>query len=146
MSAVKMRQGKSKQMNHWLRARVGLQGVTLVALVGGSLALQKARKEELEKNGGALTESQEAQRAQEKLEFEQRLLEAQMTVEMENEAGVSGLKTVKGPALNNRRREEERRKTEETAAVSAASVEEKVDGPTTEAVKSRAWWSSSNKS
>lgn len=43
MSAAKMRAGKSTAMNYWLRARVVLQGVTLVALVAGSMALQKKK-------------------------------------------------------------------------------------------------------
>jgi len=34
-------------MNFWLRARVVLQGLTLVALLAGSMSIQKARKEEL---------------------------------------------------------------------------------------------------
>ncbi|KJA25308.1 hypothetical protein HYPSUDRAFT_109338, partial [Hypholoma sublateritium FD-334 SS-4] len=38
MSAVKMRQGQSQSMNYWMRARVALQGLTLGALVIGSMA------------------------------------------------------------------------------------------------------------
>lgn len=44
MASIKMRAGKSKDMQYWLRARVGLQGLTLVALVAGSMAIQAQRK------------------------------------------------------------------------------------------------------
>jgi len=44
MSAIKMKAGKSKDMQYWLRARVALQGLTLVALVVGSMAIQASRK------------------------------------------------------------------------------------------------------
>ncbi|KAF8978554.1 hypoxia induced protein conserved region-domain-containing protein, partial [Cyathus striatus] len=51
MSAYKMRRGQSKEMNYWLRARVALQGATLVALVGGSMAIQKQRNKDKEAVG-----------------------------------------------------------------------------------------------
>lgn len=53
MSAVKMKAGKSKDMQYWLRARVALQGLTLVALVAGSMAIQASRKAQLSDNGAS---------------------------------------------------------------------------------------------
>ncbi|KAF9485678.1 hypothetical protein BDN70DRAFT_870988 [Pholiota conissans] len=123
MSAIKMRQGQSKTMNYWLRARVALQGATLVALVGGSMSLQKARKERLLKEAadaeagfpgglsGAFTQSpadtegvkltgeQMRQREVEKREFAERMRAAEMAAEMEAGAGLSGMRTVKGPVV-----------------------------------------------
>ncbi len=73
MSAHKLRQGKSKEMNTWLRARVALQGVTIVALVVGSLQLKKAR--DAEKGLAEATAAAESER--QKQEFENRLKEAE---------------------------------------------------------------------
>jgi hypothetical protein len=73
MSAHKLRQGNSKQMNHWLRARVALQGVTIVALVAGSMQLKKFREAEQ-----AISETAaQADVEREKQEFEKRLKEAE---------------------------------------------------------------------
>jgi len=46
-----MKAGKSKDMQYWLRARVALQGLTLVALVVGSMAIQASRKSRIGDNG-----------------------------------------------------------------------------------------------
>lgn len=73
MSAHKLRQGNSKQMNHWLRARVALQGVTIVALVAGSMQLKKSREAE---QATSQTAGQ-ADVEREKQEFEKRLKEAE---------------------------------------------------------------------
>jgi len=70
MSAHKLRQGNSKQMNHWLRARVALQGVTIVALVAGSMQLKTFREAEQ-----AISET--AAQADVEREFEKRLKEAE---------------------------------------------------------------------
>ena len=79
MSAYKLRQGKSKEMNRWLRARVALQGVTVVALLVGSMHLQKAsRDSEAVRLGDA-----EAEKTRERMEFEKRLLEAERVTEEE---------------------------------------------------------------
>ncbi len=73
MSAHKLRQGNSKQMNHWLRARVALQGVTIVALVAGSMQLKKSREAEQATSQTAA----QADVEREKQEFEKRLKEAE---------------------------------------------------------------------
>lgn len=84
MSAVKMRKGKSKEMNHWMRARVVLQGLTLAALVAGSMSLRAARKA----SEGNQTEAElaEAKKQQDKAEFEMRLKGAEATTAMEEAA------------------------------------------------------------
>jgi len=104
MSAVKMRAGKSRSMNYWLRARVVLQGVTVVALVAGSMALQKQKNAQISDlgidtaDGGlprneAVTElSKEKKRI---LEFEERLKDAEAAAEQEQ-----GMMIVKGPSVN----------------------------------------------
>lgn len=117
MSAVKMRAGKSKSMNYWLRARVALQGVTLVALVAGSMILQRRRNAqisdlgidaaELPRNEATTELSREKKRVLEQKEFEERLKGAQAAAEQEK--GV-GMMIVKGPSVNKERREEEKKK------------------------------------
>ena len=117
MSAVKMRAGKSKSMNYWLRARVALQGVTLVALVAGSMILQRRRNAqisdlgidaaELPRNEATTELSREKKRILEQQEFEERLKGAQAAAEQEK--GV-GMMIVKGPSVNKERREEEKKK------------------------------------
>ncbi|PPR07833.1 hypothetical protein CVT24_003110 [Panaeolus cyanescens] len=92
MSAAKMRSGKSKEMNHWLRARVVLQGLTLVALVAGSMSLQAARKAEQGEQSEA--ELAEKKKLQEKAEFEMRLRDAETTTAMEQAALAGNGKTV----------------------------------------------------
>lgn len=86
MSAVKMRSGESKHMNYWMRARVGLQGLTLVALVAGTMALRAEReKAALLEQAAVVAETgmtiEQVQRAREKDEFEVRLKEAEREVE-----------------------------------------------------------------
>ena len=81
MSAVKMRAGQAKQMNYWMRARVGLQGVTLVALVAGAMALQKEKEEAAASAGAVLSAEQVKQ--QEKQEFEERMRNAEASYEQE---------------------------------------------------------------
>lgn len=88
MSAYRLRQGKSKEMNHWLRARVALQGVTVVALLVGSVQLQKASREA--EAVRAREEVGKAERAREKMEFERRLLEAERAAEEEARIGLRG--------------------------------------------------------
>jgi hypothetical protein len=129
MSAVKMRQGQSQRMNYWLRARVALQGATLVALVGGSMSLQQARAAAAAESaadvstaegagvvgamgagvGGAegplkaaLTKEQQRQREVERREFAARMQAAEEVVEMEAGAGLSGMRTVKGPVVKDK--------------------------------------------
>jgi len=113
MSAAKLRAGKSSDMNFWLRARVVLQGLTLVALLAGSMSIQKIRKEELARlNIGedglpqieATTELAREKKEKERLGFEERLKAAQATTEMEE--GLAR-RVVKGPAVHRERREDE---------------------------------------
>lgn len=80
MSAVKMKAGKSKDMQYWLRARVALQGLTLVALVAGSMAIQASRKAQLSDNADGAPRNEvatellrEQKKEREKAEFEERL-------------------------------------------------------------------------
>jgi len=103
MSAVKMRAGKSKQMNHWLRARVGLQGVTLVALLMGSTwgrewIKKYWGKEDTIASVEEVGPAKESKREKEKLEFEERLRGAQAAMEQEESFRMSdGKKVVSGP-------------------------------------------------
>jgi hypothetical protein len=116
MSAVKMRAGKSKSMNYWLRARVVLQGVTLVALVAGSVILQKRKDAqisdlgidaaELPRNEATTELSREKKRILERQEFEERLKDAQAAAEQEQGIGTM---VVKGPPVNKDRREEKKK-------------------------------------
>lgn len=79
-------------MNYWLRARVVLQGVTIVALVAGSMSLQAQKKKVEEAMGGTA----EMKKEKEKEEFESRLRGAQATYE--EEAALAG-KMIKGPTV-----------------------------------------------
>ncbi|KAF4612899.1 hypothetical protein D9613_011135 [Agrocybe pediades] len=104
MSAVKLRAGKSRDMNYWLRARVGLQGLTVVALLLGSTWGREWLKTNFGieapqmGNSAALNEQREQKKAQEKLEFEERLRNAQAMTEQEEGTGLSGGKmVVSGP-------------------------------------------------
>jgi len=119
MSASKLRAGKSTEMNYWLRARVGLQGLTLGALVVGSMSIQKPRQEELAMLNTGGEESELAKKKEkEKLEFEARLKEAQATTAMEE-----GLlkKVGKGPAVHRR---EERIEAEPAANTTSGVVKQ----------------------
>ena len=78
-------------MNYWPRARVVLQGVTIVALVAGSISLQAQRKRVEE----AMGVTKETKKEKEKEEFESRLRGAQAAYE---EVALAG-KTVKGPTV-----------------------------------------------
>jgi len=104
MSAVKLRAGKSQQMNHWLRARVALQGATVVALLLGSTWGREWLKKNFGKEG-AIASSEEAElskelkREKERMEFEERLRGAQEATEQEESLGISGKRVVKGPTV-----------------------------------------------
>ncbi|TFK29520.1 hypothetical protein FA15DRAFT_610128 [Coprinopsis marcescibilis] len=76
MSAVKMRQGNSKHMNYWMRARVTLQGLTILAILAGSMAIQK-KKEEEEANSELQRLRKEEMRRNEWDLFEARLRNAE---------------------------------------------------------------------
>jgi hypothetical protein len=118
-------------MNYWLRARVGLQGLTLVALVAGSMSIQKARKEEMARLNAGGDEGGLAQKEKEKLEFEERLKEAQATTEMEE--GLSK-RVVKGPAVRTEKREERIQASSSEPATNTTSAAVKQS-------KSWRWWS-----
>ncbi|KAJ3513683.1 hypothetical protein NMY22_g14969 [Coprinellus aureogranulatus] len=124
--AVRMRQGKSQSMNHWMRARVGLQGLTLVALVSGSMAIKKQREEnaaleasvddlvlalastttsqtekdsllaKAESKVLSLLAERQKKERAEKVEFELRMQEAEQA-HRDEEGLLSGQKVVKGP-------------------------------------------------
>lgn len=87
MSAVKMKQGKSQSMNRWMRARVGLQGVTLVALVWGAMKLKEAKEAEA---ALALPAGLD-EIAKEKAEFEERLRNAERTHAEESSIAATAL-------------------------------------------------------
>ncbi|KAF5348794.1 hypothetical protein D9756_009784 [Leucocoprinus leucothites] len=102
MSAVKMKSGKSKDMQYWLRARVGLQGLTLVALVAGSMALQASRKtqgvesaDDLPRNEATTELLREQKKGKEKAEFEERLRGAELAHEEEQAAAARVLNNSK---------------------------------------------------
>ncbi|KDR77219.1 hypothetical protein GALMADRAFT_37971, partial [Galerina marginata CBS 339.88] len=87
MSAAKMRSGKSKQMNHWLRARVAIQGATVVALLLGSTWGREWLKKNFGKEDAIAAEeadlSKELKREKERMEFEERLRGAQEATQQE---------------------------------------------------------------
>lgn len=150
MSAIKMRQGQSKTMNYWLRARVVLQGLTLVVLVAGSMTIQKSRRKKIEeigadglpRNEAASELSREQKKEKERQEFADRLEEARQASEMESGAGLTGMKTVTGPTVHKERRKEERKK-------QAAKAEAEATESTTAAIKksnSWKWWSKGSSS
>ena len=80
-------------MNYWPRARVVLQGMTIVALVAGPISLQAQQKRVEE----AMGVTEEKKKEKEKEEFESRLRVAQAAYE--EEVALAG-KTVKGPTVN----------------------------------------------
>ena len=119
MSAVKMKAGKSKDMQYWLRARVALQGLTLVALVVGSMAIQASRKSQIGDNGAFLISSffspshaslaegvprnetvtellREQKKEKGKIEFEERLKGAELAHAEEQAIAARGSATAKG--------------------------------------------------
>jgi len=117
MSAVKMRAGKSTSMNYWLRARVGLQGVTLVALVAGSMALQKQKNAQISDLDIGAADGLPRNEATEK----KRILDSRNLREGWRVAGCCRTRTsgwmmiVKGPSVNKDRRVvEEEKKTVQT--------------------------------
>ncbi|KAJ3500614.1 hypothetical protein NLJ89_g9717 [Agrocybe chaxingu] len=101
MSAVKLRAGKSKDMNYWLRARVVLQGATVLALLSGTMSLQKAREARLAAEAAGdlsepeLSKEKQAEKEKERFEFEERLKQAELATEVEAGFGVAGTRRVK---------------------------------------------------
>lgn len=145
-----MRAGKSKSMNYWLRARVVLQGLTLVALVAGSMVLQNQKKAqisdlgidaaELPRNEATTELSREKKKILEQREFEERLKAAEAASEQEQGAGMM---VVKGPSVNKERREEEKKRVQTQQADSVASQSPVLN----EVKKSNSWlWWSNGKS
>ncbi|KAF8655732.1 hypothetical protein AX16_002969 [Volvariella volvacea WC 439] len=82
---VKMRRGQSKSFNNWLRVRVAAQGLTVVAIVAGTYNLGARREEgSLKTMSEADTERAAQEKAErERLAFEDRLKEAEITHELE---------------------------------------------------------------
>lgn len=79
---VKMRRGERKSMNYWLRARVILQGATVIALVGGSYAYGNLKNQK-EARAAAKQETALGEAAQERAAFEERLKAAEETTRLE---------------------------------------------------------------
>ncbi|KAH9947788.1 hypoxia induced protein conserved region-domain-containing protein, partial [Amylocystis lapponica] len=73
LAMVKMRQGKSKSMNYWLRARVVAQGLTIAAVVGGSYALGQTQTQKDAAAAAAADQDARIERAG----FEARMREAE---------------------------------------------------------------------
>jgi len=155
MSAARMRAGKSTSMNYWLRARVVLQGVTLVALVAGSMALQREKNTQISDLGigaadgglprnGATTElNREKKKIRERQEFEERMKDAELSAEREQGLGMM---TVKGPSVNKERREEEEKKRLVSVPTQQADPSPQ-SSVVNEVKKSNSWgWWSSGKS
>ena len=45
VASIKMRRGESQKMNHWLRARVAAQGLTILGICGGAYLVNKRERE-----------------------------------------------------------------------------------------------------
>ena len=82
MAFQNTRRGNSKTMNYWLRARIGAQFFTVVALVGGTYYLNKSN---VEKKAQEEAEAA-AERERERLAFEERLKAAEEAHRLEQEA------------------------------------------------------------
>lgn len=87
MASIKLRQGKSMDMNKWLRVRVGAQAFTVVAICGyawraGQLRAQLAPED--------TDEAKKAKKASD--EFKERLREAEETFKAENAGAAEAVK------------------------------------------------------
>ena len=142
MSAVKMRAEKSTEMNYWLHARVVLQGMTIVALVAGSMSLQEQRKRAKEVKGVM----EETKKEKEKEEFESHLRGAQAAYE--EEVALAG-KMVKGPMVKKHMHPEsgvQEREQETIERKTAAVAGRQVPNPVVPVDKSKnggwlwGWW------
>lgn len=127
MASIKLRQGKSMDMNKWLRVRVGAQAFTVVAICGyayrqGALRKQTAPEEEAKK----------AKKASD--EFKERLKWAEEAFKAENAVGVQTragevVKEGKGKILG----EVERLKEESREAERARAEKERAEKDGSEA-------------
>ncbi|KAH8102217.1 hypoxia induced protein conserved region-domain-containing protein [Cristinia sonorae] len=89
MASIKLRKGDSRQLNHWLRARLIFQGFTIAAVAGGTYFYgrsrqqkeEQARKEEME---------EEYEKVKERRAFEERLKAAEEAHAAETQAMASG--------------------------------------------------------
>ncbi|CCM01845.1 uncharacterized protein FIBRA_03915 [Fibroporia radiculosa] len=88
VAMVKMRRGEAKAMNHWLRARVVFQGLTIAAIVGGSLAYGQTRQQK-EAHAAAEQEAFLAATAKDRAEFHERLRAAEEAHRLEEEMGAA---------------------------------------------------------
>ena len=82
MATYKLRRGESQSFNYWLRARVGAQGLTIVALVAGTYYLRP--KQDMTADADAERRRVE-KAAREKEEFEERLRGAEDAYAVEKE-------------------------------------------------------------
>jgi len=76
MASIKLSRGDSKSLNHWLRARLIFQGLTIAAVVGGTYMYgqTKQQKEEQERRD---TMEAEYEKVKERRAFEERLKAAE---------------------------------------------------------------------
>ncbi|PCH36893.1 hypothetical protein WOLCODRAFT_56201, partial [Wolfiporia cocos MD-104 SS10] len=72
---VKSRRGDQRSMNLWLRARVVFQGLTIVAIVGGSYAFGRTKQQK--EAAAAEQDALLSNAAKERAEFEVRLAAAE---------------------------------------------------------------------
>ncbi|KAF5313317.1 hypothetical protein D9611_008491 [Ephemerocybe angulata] len=134
MSAVKMRKGESKQMNYWMRARVGLQGVTLAALVVGTMVLRAEREKAALADEATIaapgSDAEALVKQREKDEFEARLKGAEVAVE--EEVGLVS-RVVRGPAVVKHERQHP------TPSAAAPALDSSSSLPVSDAGK-KSWW------
>ncbi|EIW79741.1 hypothetical protein CONPUDRAFT_16626, partial [Coniophora puteana RWD-64-598 SS2] len=85
MATVKMRKGDSRSFNHWLRARVAAQALTVAFVCAGAWSLSKERDPESSKTRqlDEIAVHREERIARERSEFEGRLKEATQAYESE---------------------------------------------------------------
>jgi len=82
MATYKLRRGESQSFNYWLRARVGAQALTIVALVAGTYYLRPKQ----DMTADADVERRRIEKAaREKEEFEERLRGAEDAYAVEKE-------------------------------------------------------------
>ncbi|KAF9078020.1 hypoxia induced protein conserved region-domain-containing protein [Rhodocollybia butyracea] len=93
MAAVRLRQGNSRKFQVWLRYRVGFQALTIFAILGGLYKYGQGNLEENQRVMEQINQQRgEKQRAQERLELEQRIADA---AQAQQEDELSGKKNHK---------------------------------------------------
>jgi hypothetical protein len=82
VASIKMRRGESQKMNHWLRARVAAQGLTILGICGGAYLVNKREREAAA--GNEVSQGVENHKLEkERREFEERLKNAEEAHRME---------------------------------------------------------------